>query len=249
MVSALLLLLPCSIKADEPDNKLQGYLNADIVSHYMWRGQDLANVSIQPEVGITWKGLTFNLQGTTCYSSDQYEEVDINLFYEYKGFNIGLSDYWCENGINPRYFTFGKYSNHLDEVHLGYDFGFASLTWNTMIAGNDYKTNGKRAYSSFVELAVPISAFGLDWDFNVGLCPYESAGYMYEETVTDETGTHTGYGIDYYYAKSFGICMLSVRGTKTLEFKQFNLPIFAEFHTNPASGNARLLFGISLDIK
>ena len=33
---------------------------ADVVSQYIWRGQDLGNVSLQPTLGIEYKGLSLS---------------------------------------------------------------------------------------------------------------------------------------------------------------------------------------------
>ena len=231
---AALLMIP---SASQAQDKPEPYVDAALVSHYMWRGQDLGNVCFQPEIGVRWKGLDFNIEGCTGFTRYEYEELDVNLTYTLKGFMIGLSDMWAENtSDDERYFSYGWEKGHQLEGLLGYECKYGSLTWRTIFAGNDQKLNGKRAYSTFIELAVPFLFYDLDWDFRVGLCPFESAGYIniYEET-------------EYYYAKSFGINMVSLRATKNFPLgKGFKLPVFVEIHTNPAAQNARLLMGVSL---
>lgn len=37
-------------------NKVEASVGADLVSGYIWRGQDLGGVSIQPSLGISYKG-------------------------------------------------------------------------------------------------------------------------------------------------------------------------------------------------
>ena len=41
-------------------DKVEASVGADIVSGYIWRGQDLGNVSIQPSLGVSYKGLSLS---------------------------------------------------------------------------------------------------------------------------------------------------------------------------------------------
>ena len=244
LLSYILTIFPVMAVAQD---KPQAYFDASLVSHYMWRGQDLANVCFQPEIGVSWKGLTLSLEGNTGFAKDDYEEIDVNLDYVYKGIRLGFSDLWTEDALDNRYFYYGKDSSHQFEGFIGYECDYGSLTWHTIFAGNDYKLNGERAYSSFIELAVPFKFYGLDWDFGLGICPYESSAYLTETTVIEPDGTSTVYqDTEYYYAKSFAVNMLSLRATKTFDLKKLHLPVFVEVHTNPAAQRARVFFGISI---
>lgn len=245
IIALFAALLPISLHAQD---KPKVYYDASLVSHYMWRGQDLANVCFQPEIGIKWKGLKFFLEGNTGFSRDDYEEIDVNLEYHYKGLLVGVSDLWTEDAFDNRYFYYGKESSHQFEGYIGYECEYGSISWHTMFAGNDYKVNGQRAYSSFVELVIPFKFSGLDWNFGLGLCPYESAGTLYEVTYTKPDGeTYVYQDTEYFYAKNFGVNMLSLRATKTFDMKKLRIPVFVELHTNPAAQRARLFFGVSIN--
>ena len=64
---------------------------------------------------------------------------------------------------------------------------------------------------------------------------------MTETTVIEPDGETTVYqDVEYYYAKSFGVNMLSLRATKVFDFNKIKLPVFVELHTNPAAQHARL---------
>ena len=244
LLSYLLAILPMMASAQD---KPEAFFDATLVSHYMWRGQDLANVCFQPEVGISWKGLTLYAEGSTGFEKNDYNEIDLHLKYVCKGIKLGISDLWSENILDNRYFHYGKDSSHQFEGFIGYECDYGSLTWHTFFAGNDYKVNGDRAYSSFIELAVPFKFSGLDWDFGLGICPYESAGVMIEVTEDGPDGTTTVYqDTEYYYAKNFAVNMLSLRATKTFDLKKLHLPVFVEVHTNPAAQRACVFFGISI---
>jgi CO/xanthine dehydrogenase FAD-binding subunit len=52
--SASLLLLVAAV-AGAQDKKVETTVALDMVSHYVWRGQDLGSVSLQPTLGIAYK--------------------------------------------------------------------------------------------------------------------------------------------------------------------------------------------------
>ena len=141
-------------------DEIETTVSADIVSSYIWRGQDLGSAAVQPTLGIAYKGLSLSAWGNYgLVDTNDAKEFDLTLAYTIGGFNVGISDYWFDRGgLDPegRYFKYDAHgTNHVFEANVGYDFGFASLQWFTNFAGNDYKVNGKRAYSSYVEVGVP----------------------------------------------------------------------------------------------
>ena len=245
---AALTLLPSSLMAQDTDKKseFEGFVQASLVSHYMWRGIDMADISIQPEAGVAWKGLSLTASGSAGFNKDDLQEIDLSLGYQKWGFNIGVTDYWS-TGVDERnrYFYFDeKKTAHQMEATLGYTCKYASLQAHTMFWGNDFKTNGDRAYSTFIELSVPFRAAGLDWDARVGVTPMESAGYS--TIIPSEV---EGMGIienHYFYGGEFACNMASLRATKTLEYKNMKVPVFAEFHANPDLQTARFIIGLSL---
>lgn len=238
------LLVPVrGVAQDKP----KAYIATDLVTHYMWRGQNLGNVCLQPTAAVMWKGFRLSAEGSVGFSHEDYEEIDLHLDYNYKGFGIGLADFWGEDTGDPRYFRYGNSSGHMIEANIGYECQYGSLFVYTTFAGNDFKINGKRAYSTFIELAVPFRAFELDWDLKVGITPFESSGAQWvEDTINEQGNEETIVHNEYFYAKNFNCNMLSLRATKTFEFSKFNLPVFVEFHANPAAEDARLFVGFTI---
>lgn len=57
---ALLLMTGIPVISMAQD-KVEADIGADLVSGYIWRGQDLGNVSIQPSASVSYKG--FSLSG------------------------------------------------------------------------------------------------------------------------------------------------------------------------------------------
>ena len=249
VMCGLLFTFHFSLFTASAQEKLEVDFDAALVSHYMWRGQDLGNVCFQPEIGIAWKGLELSAEGSTGFTRDEFEELDLHLLYNYKGFKIGVSDMWVEDAPDSRYFYYkSRETGHQFEGRLGYECDYGSLTWNTVFAGNDFRIDGKRAYSTFIELSVPFKFFDLEWDFRLGLCPWESAGaVLYYEDEDDDGNETIGKSSFYSYNSGFGVNMASLRATKSFPLgKGFKLPVFVELHTNPAAQSARILFGISL---
>ena len=230
------------------ESEFKAYVQADLVSHYMWRGTDLGGISIQPEAGISWKGLSLSAFGNAGFDKDDPQEFDLTLGYEYKGFNIGITDYWF-TGVDPedRYFFYkDKETAHQFEANLGYTCDYFSLQAYTIFWGNDYKINGDRAYSTFIELSVPFRAAGLDWDARVGITPMESAGYATARVEEGIFGPVTVLDRHYFYAEGFACNMATIRATKNLQFKSLKLPIYAELHTNPYLQKATFLIGVGV---
>ena len=240
-------LLPASAQEADNENDFHAYAGADLVSRYMWRGTDMAGISIQPKLGISWQGLSLDLGSNIGFSKEDIQDLDLTLMYSRWGFNIGVIDYWTKDvDEENRYFYYDAYGPHQFEANLGYTCKYFSLQAYTMFAGNDFKVNGKRAYSTYIELAVPFRAAGLDWDARVGISPMESAGVGGTRIVHS---LFTDFEIEdnsYMYGEGFNCSMASIRATKTLEFKKFQIPVFAEIHTNPYLQKAYLLAGIGI---
>ncbi len=214
-------------------DEIETTISGDIVSSYIWRGQDLGNVSLQPTLGISYKGLSLTAWGSVGLSNaDDTKEFDLTLAYTIGGFNIGITDYWFNAGLDPenRYFKYDAHgTNHVFEANIGYDFGFASLQWYTNFAGNDgINKDGKRAYSSYAEVVVPFKLATIDWTATAGAVPYAT---------------------DFYndWTSGFAVTNLALKATKDIKVTDsFAVPIFAEVSANPCTQKAYLVLGITL---
>ena len=217
--------------ANAQDKEIETDISADIVSQYIWRGQDLGEVSLQPTLGVSYKGLSLTSWGSVGLKSiDEAKELDLTLAYTTGGFNIGITDYWFNAGGDPknRYFKYDSHStNHVFEANIGYDFDKFSLQWYTNIAGNDgYNKKGKRAYSSYFDVNVPFKLFTCDWSATLGVVPYAT---------------------DFYNVNKFSVINVAVQATKDIKITDsFTIPIFASIATNPHDQKAYLIFGLQL---
>ena len=230
MIRKCLLTIACGLMATTmaAQEQVETQLSSDVVSTYVWRGQDLGNASLQPTLGIAWKGLSLSAWGSVGIArAEDMKELDLTLQYTTGGLTLGIVDYWNDTA-DKRYLYYQTHgTGHAFEGFVGYDFGPLSLSWQTIFAGNDGKNNqGNRAYSSYAELLVPFRLASCDWQATVGLTPYATTLY----------GT-TG----------FAVTNLSLRASKAVKLTdQFSLPLFAQLMANPCSGKLFFVFGITI---
>ena len=225
-----MLLLPMALTAQE---KVEVNVGADLVSGYIWRGQDLGNVSVQPALSLSYKGFSLSGWGSVGFSKEDTDnmedikEFDLTLGYQAKGFSVSITDYWFNNG--PGYFHYGSTNtSHVFEAQVGYDFGVLAFNWYTNFAGNDgTNKDGNRAYSSYFSLAAPFSLGGLDWSAEVGATPWATTFY------------NGG-------ANGFEVTNVGIGVSKDIALSQtYSFPIFAKAIWNPATESAYFVFGVS----
>lgn len=201
---ALASMAIIGVKAEETSvHKVDASMSIELVNRYIWRGQDLGDVSIQPGADISYRGFSLGVWGSTGFNEDYVNELDFTLGYSYKGFSASVTDYWFSNG--PGYFKYKAHdTSHVFEAHVGYDFGILGVDWYTNFAGND-GVNGKvhRAYSSYVELNAPFTLGGLDWNASVGSTPYSTSFYNAHGFAVINIGV--GVGKDFSVNDMFGI--------------------------------------------
>ena len=125
----------------------------DVVSQYVWRGLECGSVSVQPTLGIGYKGLSLSAWGSIGLSDPtDTKEFDLTLAYSTGGFNIGITDYWF-NTPEERYFLYdANKTSHIFEAN-------------------------KRAYSSYFEISATFKLASVDWSATVGAVPYATDFY------------------------------------------------------------------------
>jgi len=225
---AMLLWMAIAVPATSvAQDEVEASVGADLVSGYVWRGQDFGGVSIQPSVSVSYKGLSLTAWGSVGFDSNAAKEVDLILAYETGNFNISVTDFWV-TGEDVKYFQYGAPSTaHVFEAQIGYDFGPFALSWATNFAGADgVNKDGKRAYSSYISIIAPFNLGGLEWEAEVGASPWAT---------------------DYYAdVDGFSVCDISLGASKEIKVTEsFSLPLFAKATFNPATDKAYLTFGMT----
>lgn len=203
------------------------FVNADIVSSYIWRGMKLGDISIQPTMGVTVGGFSAYAWGSTDFHENN-SEIDIYLEYEYKGLKVGIADYFMQEGDKPSYFDYKAHTTyHTFDFIVGYTISEnfpLSFEWSTAFAGSDYKENEKRAYSSYFEIAYPFSIKGFDFRGEIGVTPWEGM-----------------------YADGFSVTNVGLSITREIKITdKFSLPLSGKLIANPFEEQMYFVFGISL---
>ena len=225
------LLMALSFVANVAKAQVKTTIGADVVNQYIWRGQDLGNFSLQPTLGLEYKGLSLTAWGSVGLAdAADTKEFDLTLSYTIGGLTIGITDYWTNDGLDPnaRYFKYDAHgTNHVLEANIGYDFGPFALGWYTNSAGNDgVNKDDKRAYSSYVDISAPFHFATCDWTATLGVVPYAT---------------------DYYHTTGFAVTNISLRAIKDIKVTdKFSIPVFGEIVSNPCSQKAYLVFGFTL---
>jgi len=231
---ALLLMLTGSTLLSAGNNdssKVDLSLGADLVSRYVWRGLLLGNgASVQPAMGLTYKGLSFGSWASYSLSHSAFQEVDLYLTYSIGSVTLGINDYYNPNdslGINNDYFNFGKsptlhsFEPFITISEIG-GTGF-STTAGVFIYGNDRDEDGNNLYSSYLELsyAASVKDFGLEL----------FGGATFKEG---------------YYAEKAAIVNLGATISKEIKVTDsFTIPCFGSFIVNPDKQNVFFVFGVT----
>ncbi|MBQ8456648.1 MAG: hypothetical protein IJ540_03470 [Prevotella sp.] len=208
-------------------DKVEATIAADFVSQYIWRGLDCGNVSVQPTLGIAYKGFSLSAWGSVGFKSEDTKEFDLTASYTTGGLTVAVTDYWFDDP-EPRYFYYNAHStSHVFEASVAYDFGLLSAAWYTNFAGNDGLTpSGKRAYSSYVELNAPFRLATCEWTGTVGAVPYATT---------------------FYDTSGFAVTNVALKASKDIKITDtFSVPIFAQVIANPSSQKAYFVVGFTL---
>ena len=231
-----IITLLCSAFIASASGNAEVYLQTDLVSSYLWRGEYCGGVSIQPEAGVKWNGFHFFVWADTplCPADDEAGRHEIDLFLKYSfkpGFTVGLKNVYI-NTRGSGFFSYGSIphaANGLD-VMLRYDCRYFGVKWSTTVAGYDgYNHQGSRAYGSYFMANAPFSLAWFDWDARIGVVPYYCSRY------TDDRSA------------GFHVNMCALRMAHTFRFDTSGISITpsAELMLNPSSRKTYFAVGAS----
>lgn len=223
-VFILLSVLTSTLSASAQDF----FVEADFVSSYMFRGSKSGNASVQPTIGMKTGGLTISAWGSTEFKDDN-NEIDLTFTYEYKNLMLFFNNVYCENSDEKEnYFNYASHTTgHTFDAGLIYTISEKlplSIGWYTLVAGNDYKENNKRAWSTYIELKYPFSAKGINFEAEAGITPWD--------------GT---------YADKLNVCNIALKAAKEIRITDsFAFPLFGKLGVNPYEKKAYFVVGLSL---
>lgn len=201
---------------------------ADLVSSYVWRGveQGSNEPNIQPYASYTLGNFTIGAWGSGNFSST-LKELDLYATYAFSSnLAVTISDYnWS---FTKSYFNYAKSTDHIFEATVAYTGGESlpiSASINTMFAGNDKKTNGDRAYSTYMEVGYQLTPNAKVF---CGASVFKSPDGIYNTSGFDFTN-------------------IGIKVTKSIAFTdKFSLPVYSVAGVNPSAQSAFLVAGLSL---
>lgn len=234
-----LILLASFVVASSQEN-LQAYLQTDLTSAYLWRGQKNAGVSLQPVAGIRWHGFNLFAWGNVqlCPPAGKPDKHEIDLFLKYsptKALSMGLKNVYV-NTRGDGFLSYGSIphaANGLD-AFVAYDFRMFNFEWSTTIAGYDgYNHSGKRAYGSYLTLNAPFKVVTFDCTATVGIVPYYCSRYSEDRS----DGFHVN------------MCALKAQHTFRYADNTVALTPYTQLMVNPSARTAHFQIGarITLD--
>lgn len=212
-------------------------VGADLVSSYLWRGQNLGGMSIQPMVSLDWKGLY--VSGWANIGADNWSfeelnpELDITIGYDNFGLAVDLTHLYYFDG-DP-YFGKGGFkaqeqtTGSTMEVHAGLHLGDwfekfpLSFDWYTTVYGDDCYQDEKgewhRAWSTYIQVGYQFELpLGMTLDTRVGITPWRGMYSFYEEVWED--------------AKTVAINNINLRLQREFELKHIYLGVWGEMMLN-----------------
>lgn len=229
-------------------------VGADLVSRYIWRGQNYGNsVAIQPTLALDAFGFSIGAWGSyglsrytywvddTTSIEDNYTEMDLFICYTYKYFTLMLTDYFVPIPIDTlpgaNYFNWKNQSTwHTLELTLILDgpekfpvqFMAATLVYGAD-KGKDstgiYGTGADNNFSTYFELSYQFDVKGFGIKPFIGGIPFGSS----------------------WFGPKAGINNVGINVSKEIPIsRKFSLPLQSTLVFNPISKKAYLVFILSL---
>ena len=212
-------------------------VGADVVSSYLWRGQNLGGLAIQPSITLDWKGLYVSGWGNIGADNWTFEnlnpELDITIGYDNYGLQLDLTHLYYFGGES--YFPKGGFkaqeieSSSTMEAHAGFHLGDLvesvplAIDWYTTIYGADCYLNEagewQRAWSTYIQVGYTFNLpLGVDLTTNVGFTPWR--------------GMYSNYDEVWKNAKTVAINNLPLRAERYFELKGIELGVWGECMLN-----------------
>ena len=226
--------------ATEKESNFTYEVGTDVVTSYLWRGQNLGGLSVQPSVTLGWRGLY--VSGWANIGADNWKfnylnpELDITVGYDNYGVKLDMTHLYYFYG--DKYFkglgdANNEYSQSTIEVHAGIDVSeWASIVpltvdWYTTVLGYDpvldedgnvvrnENGNAKRAYSTYIQVGYDITLpLDIILGIKVGFTPWQGMYSDYAEVWTN--------------GQTVGINNIQLRAEREFELKGIYLNVWGE---------------------
>lgn len=242
--------------AQKDSSKVDWSVAADFQTRYVWRGLLLggSSPSLQPQMYISWNGLTVGTWGAFSLNSLTVQELDLYISYTFwkKRFSIYLYDYCLPNEVDAN-FNYFNYKNsttsHVFEVGFAFN-GVEKVPISFSVFVNLYgadakNAKGKNIFSSYAEISYnpTIKKAGVDLSVFAGAA---LNGQSYRVVVPE-----IGYveKVGYYGNKGFAVINLGIKAKKVFKIgDKVSFPVSTGLIFNPYSKKTYLVGSIGFAI-
>lgn len=195
-------------------------VGADVVSHYLWRGMNLAGPSIQPSAYFDYEkgdwAVSLGLWGTKSFLKNDYNELDLSVEATWRNLTLSLTDYGEGEYFGPwqdgHFLDFGLSCTLSENIPVTFSwYSIVNQTFEGSMDGGGF--DWADAFPSYFEVSYEFPVSVVDCSVAAGLWPYASG---------------------YYENDAFGICNLQFSAGHEFEFNHGGtLPVAAQIMYNP----------------
>lgn len=203
---------------------LSATVSVDLVSHYIWRGQDYGQTpSVQPGLSATWKDFTLGYWGAYRIAGSGDHEFDFYLEKTVGPVTFSIWDYWsiCDTTSNDFLDYKKNTTSHLLEAQVLLSGG-EKLPFNLL--GSYFFYGADPTKSMYIELQYVHSFGTIDTQIFAGFQPKGE-----------------------FYASKAAFVNVGCSATKSLKMtKNWSIPLSLSLNYNPDIQKVYLVGGITL---
>lgn len=199
-------------------------VNIDLMSHYIWRGQDYGQTpSLQPGLSVTWKDFTLGYWGA----------------YRIAGSGVHETDFYIEKAIGPVTFSVWDYWSYSDSISNNY-FDYNRNSTSHLLEAQVLISGGEKLPFNFVGSYL---FYGSDPTKSL----YFELQYLHSFGSVD-TQVFSGFQAKgEYYAPHAAFVNVGCNAAKSIKItKNWSLPVNLSFIVNPDSKKVYVVAGITL---
>jgi hypothetical protein len=204
--------------------KISASASVDLVSHYIWRGQDYGHKpSLQPGLSATWNDFTLGYWGAYRIAGSGDHETDLYIEKTIGPVTFGIWDYW----------------NYSDSISNNY-FDYNTNTTSHVLEAQALLSGGEK-------LPFNLLASYLFYGADPTKSLYFELQYLHSFGSTD-TQIFAGFQAKgEYYAPKAAFVNLGCTASRSFKItKNWSLPLNLSFIVNPDSRKAYLVAGVTL---
>ncbi len=216
------------------------HMSATIQNMHLWRGGEVADgVVLTTDVCYANKSEHFKIGfwgGTN--STGEYKEFDYYMSYSTDNFSVTLFDTYNFSTYatynNKEFFNYkvaetGRFIDATFKYNFGEKFPLG-VSWATVIFGRDRDvTNSHNRYSTFCSAEYPVYKQGC-WQIDTGI------GAAFALNNIDDSAN--------FYSDKAGVVEITIKVSKSLVIKQYQIPVSVMAMWNPQTDSAYLQLSI-----